>query len=74
MRWEAFNVTQAKQWAFADSLGLIPKADPETIVLAILILSQVVISSFCQGTPKVIIGRELGGYCIHDGFYIHLAT
>ena len=32
------NVGQAIQWAFADGLGVTPKAEPEIIVLAILIL------------------------------------
>ena len=28
---EVFNVGRATQWAFADGLGVNPKADPETI-------------------------------------------
>ena len=40
-----FNVGRATHWAIADSLGVNPKADPETIGLAILILRQVVRAS-----------------------------
>ena len=50
-----FNVGQAKQWAFADGLGVNLKADPETIGLAILILRQVASPSLCQGIPTDII-------------------
>ena len=38
---QVYNVGRATQWAFADGLGVNPKADPETIVLEILILRQV---------------------------------
>ena len=37
---EVFKVGRTKQWAFADCLR-VPKADPETIGLAIFILRQV---------------------------------
>ena len=66
-----FNVGRAKQWAFADGLGVNQKADPETSGLTILILRQVARPSLCQVTPRGIIGRELGGHCTHDGFYMH---
>ena len=66
-----FNVGQAMQRAFTDRLGVNPKADPETIGLAILILGQVAKPSPCQGTPRGIFDRELGGHCTHDGFYMH---
>ena len=66
-----FNVGRATHWAIADGLGVDPKADPETIGLAILILGQVARPSLCQGTPRGIIDRELGGHCTHDGFYMH---
>ena len=69
--WYVFNVGQATHWATADGLGVNPKADPETIGLAILILGQVARPSLCQGTPRVIIGRELGGHCTHDWFYMY---
>ena len=36
-----FNVGRATHWAFADGLGVNPKADPETIGLANLILRQI---------------------------------
>ena len=39
-RCEVFNVKRATQWAFAGGLGVNPKANPETIGLAILILRQ----------------------------------
>ena len=68
-----FNVGRATQWAFANSLGVNPKADPETIGLAILILWQVARPSLCQITPRGIIYREIGGHCIHDEFYMHPA-
>ena len=68
-----FNVGRAMQWAFADGLKVNPKADPETFGLAILILTQVVSATLRQGTPRGITGRELGGYCPHDGFYMHQA-
>ena len=47
------------------------KLDPETIGLALLILGQVARPSLCQGTPRDIFDRELGGHCAHDGFYLH---
>ena len=55
-----FNVGQAKQWAFADGLGVNLKADPETIGLAILILRQVASPSLCQGISIGINDRGLG--------------
>ena len=64
-----FSVGRATHWVIADGLGVNPKADPETI--AILILGQVARPSLCQGTPRVIFDRELGGHCTHDGFYMH---
>ena len=70
---EVFNVGRATHWAFADGLGVNPKADPETIGLAILILRQVERTSLWQGTPRDIIGRKLGGHCSHNRFYIHQA-
>ena len=57
-----FNVGLAIQWAFTDGLGVNPKADPETVGLAILILRQVARPSLCQGTPRGNIDRELGGH------------
>ena len=36
-----FHIGRAMHWAFADGLGVNPKAYPETIDLAILILRQV---------------------------------
>ena len=48
---EGFNVGRTTHWAFADGLGVNPKADPETIGLAFLILRQVARPSLCQGTP-----------------------
>ena len=65
------NVRRTTQWAFVDGLGVNSKADPKIIGLAILILRQVARSSYCQGTPRGIIDRELGGHCTHDGFYMH---
>ena len=56
-RCDVFNVGRATQRAFADGLGVISKADPETIGLAILTLRQVARPSLCQGTPKGIIDR-----------------
>ena len=61
-----FNVGRATQWLFADGLGVNPKADPEIIGLAVLILGQVASPTLCQGTPRGIINRELGGQCTHD--------
>ena len=66
-----FNVGRATHWTFADGLGVNPKADPETIGLAISILGQVARPSLCQFPPRGIIDRELGGHCTHDGFYMH---
>ena len=63
-----FNVGRATHWAIADGLGVNPKADPETIGLAILILGLVAKPSLCPG----IFDRELGGHCTHDGFCMHL--
>ena len=68
-----FNVGRVTQWAFTDGLRINPKADPETIGLAILILREVARPSLCQGTPRSIIDRELGGHCTQDGFYVHQA-
>ena len=68
---EVLNVGQATQWAFADGLWVNPKAELKTIGLAILILGQVERPSLCQGTPRAIFDRELGGHCTHDGFYMH---
>ena len=65
---ELFNVGRATHWAFTDGLGVNPKADLETVGLAILILRQVARPSICQGTPRGIIDRELGGHCTHDEF------
>ena len=62
---EVFNVGQ---WAFVDGLGVNPKADPETIGLAVLILRQEARLSLCQGTPRGIIDRELSIF--NDLFYI----
>ena len=70
---EVFNVGRATHWDFADGLGVNQKADPETIGLAILILGQVARPSLCQGTPRGIIDRKLGGRCTHDEFYMHQA-
>ena len=42
MRWEVFNVGRATEWAFADGVGVNPKADPETIGLAILINDKII--------------------------------
>ena len=67
------NVGRATQWAFVDGLGINLMIDPETFGLAILILTQVVSATLRQGTPRGITGRELGGYCPHDGFYMHQA-
>ena len=50
-----FNVGRATHWAIADGLGVNPKADPETIGLAILILRQVARPSLCQSTPEVLL-------------------
>ena len=61
-----FNVGRATDWAFADGLGVNPKADPETIGLAVLILRQVARPSLYQGTPRGIFDRELGGHCTHQ--------
>ena len=58
-------------WVFADGLGVNSKADLETINLAILILRQVAKPSLCQGIPRGIFDRELGGHCTHDGFCMH---
>ena len=66
-----FNVGRATHWAIADGLGVNPKADPETVGLAVLILRQVPKPSLCQGTPRGIIDSELGEHCTHDGFYMH---
>ena len=52
---ELFNDGRVTHWAFADDLGINPKADPETIGLAILILRQVASPLLCQGTPRGII-------------------
>ena len=52
---EVFNVGRATHWAFANGLGVNPKADPETSGLAILNLRQVARPSLCQGTPRGII-------------------
>ena len=68
-----FNIGRATQWIFADGLGINPKADPETISLAILILRQVARPSLCRGTPRRIIEREIGGHCTNDRFYMHQA-
>ena len=57
------------QWAFVDGLGFNPKDDPETIGLAILILGQVLSPSYCQGTPRVLFDRELGGLKLRHAFY-----
>ena len=70
MRCDTFKVGRATQWAFADGLGVKPKADPETVGLAILILRQVAQPSLCQGTPRGIIDRELGGY-LHPRWILH---
>ena len=72
---EVFNVRPATQWAFADGLGVNPKADPETIGLAILILGQVARPSLCQGTPRGIFDRERGGHCtrqLYDRKKLHI--
>ena len=37
---DVFNVGRATQWAFVDCLGVNPKADPETIRLAIWSLDK----------------------------------
>ena len=73
---DVFNIRRPKQWAFADDLGVHPKdpADPERISLAVLIIRQETRPSFCQSTPRGFIDKELGKYCIHDGFYMYLAT
>ena len=55
---DMFNVGLAIQWAFTDGLGVNPKADPETVGLAILILRQVARLSLYQCTPKVDISNE----------------
>ena len=55
--WDVFNVGRATQWAFADGLGVNPKADSETIGLAILTLRQVVGPSLFQGTLRDNIDR-----------------
>ena len=68
---EVFNVGRGTHFAFADGLGVNPKVDSETIGLAILILRQVARPSLCQGTPRDIFDRELGGHCTHNGFYMH---
>ena len=49
---EMFNVGRATHWAFADGLGVNPKAAPETIGLAVLVLRQVARPSLCQGTSR----------------------
>ena len=46
--WDEFNFEWSTQWSFADGLGFNPKADPEKIGLAILILRQVARSSLMQ--------------------------
>ena len=72
MTWgDVFNVGRATQWAFSDGLGVKPKADPETIGLAILILGQVARPSLWQDISRRIIDRELGEHFNHDGFYMH---
>ena len=70
---DVFNVGPATGWTFANDLGVNQKADPEKIGLPISILRHVARPSFCQGTPRGIIDRELGGHCTHDGFYMHQA-
>ena len=42
------------------TMGFNPKDDPETTGLAILILRQVLSTSLCQGTPRVVFERKLG--------------
>ena len=50
--YELFNVGRVTHWAFADGLGVNPKADPETIGPAILILRQVARPSLCQASKE----------------------
>ena len=61
-----FNVGRATQWDFADGLEVNSKAKLEANGLAILIFRQVASPSLCQGTPRGIIDRELGGHCTQD--------
>ena len=55
---DVFNVGRATLWAFADCLGVNPKADPETIGFAILILMQVVRPQRYKIVMKILLNAE----------------
>ena len=54
-----FNVGRAKQWAFADGLGVNQKADPETTGLAILSLDKWRVHHFTKVPPEVLLTGNL---------------